>query len=270
MEEKRIQSILQDALEDEIPSVEVQLWTGVRSNLVAGKRYPFRQGENMNNMKSQHRPRLAYAIALIIIAFLAVALITPQGRSLAQSVLAFFTRTESTSFPLEPSQIIEGEPDAAAPTAAAPAPLISVAEAEDQLGFEIAELPFVPEGFNYLGARIYGSAVNIEYETPNQGGHLTIQQSQEGYNQSDWDQVPAEAIIPVKIGELDGEFVRGTFVVYPDETSATWNPDTSMLRLRWEQDDVWFEIAKYGNVEAIEYLDQAGLIKLAESLTVTP
>jgi hypothetical protein len=148
--------------------------------------------------------------------------------------------------------------------------LISVAEAEAQLGFEIAELPFVPDGLNYLGVRIYGNTVNIEYETPDQGGHLSIQQSQEGFYQSEWDQVPAEAIIPVKIGKLDGEFVQGTFVVYPGKTSATWNPDMAMLRLRWEQDDIRFEIAKYGNVEAIEYLDQEGLIKLAESLTLTP
>lgn len=271
MEEKRIQSILQDALEDEIPSSEVQLWPNVKADLVSGKNASLRQGEKMNMTKIGRLPSLAFAIVLIIVAMLAIALITPQGRSFAQSVLSLFTRTDSTSFPLETSQIVDGETASATdPTAVAPAPLISIAEAKDQLGFEIVELPFVPDGFNFLGARVSENAVNIAYETPDKGGHLSIQQSIEGFNQSEWDQVPAEAIIPVKIGELDGEFVQGAFVVYPDDTSATWNPDMAMLRLRWEQDGVWFEIAKYGNVEAIEYLDQAGIIKLAESLTVIP
>jgi hypothetical protein len=269
MGEKRIQSILQNALEDEIPSMEVQLWPRIRANLVADKRKSLQQGEKMNTIQVRRIPRLAIAI-IAIVTLLAVALITPRGRSFAQSVLALFTRAESTSFPLQPSQIWTGEPEAAVPTALPPAPLISVAEAEEQLGFEVAQLPSVPDGFNYLGARIYGDAVNIEYETPDRGGHLSIQQSLEGFYQTDWDQVPAEVIIPVKIGKLDGEFVQGTFVVYPGETSATWNPDIAMLRLRWKQDGVWFEITKYGNVEAIEYLDQAGIIKLAESLTVTP
>jgi len=83
---------------------------------------------------------------------------------------------------------------------------------------------------------------------------------------SDWDQVPADAIVPVRIGELDGEFVRGRFVVYVGETVATWEPDASILRLRWVKDGIWFEMTKSGHAQAIEYLDQAGLIELAESL----
>ena len=69
---------------------------------------------------------------------------------------------------------------------------------------------------------------------------------------------------------MDGEFARGTFVVYAGETAATWNPDAAILRLRWVQDGIWFEMAKWGDVEEIEYLGQAGLIELAESLAVRP
>ena len=112
--------------------------------------------------------------------------------------------------------------------------------------------------------------INIEYETQDKGGHLIISQSLDGYNQSEWDQVPANAVSTVKVGELDGEFTQGAFAVYPRETSATWNPDADILRLRWEKDGIWFEITKFGNVEAIEYLDQAALIELAESLAINP
>jgi hypothetical protein len=117
---------------------------------------------------------------------------------------------------------------------------------------------------------LYGDAVSIEYQTQGYDGHLIIKQSQQGFVQSDWDKVPAKAVVPVKIGELDGEFTHGTFVVYAGETAGTWNPDASILRLRWVQDGVWFEMTKYGNAEAIAYLDQAGLIELAESLAIKP
>jgi hypothetical protein len=145
-----------------------------------------------------------------------------------------------------------------------------VAEAEAQVGFDIAELPFVPDGFDYLGARLYGNAINLEYEAQGGGGHLFIRQSQKGFDRSDWDRVPADTIVPVKIGELDGEFAQGTFVVYVGETVAAWNPDAPILRLRWVRGDIWFEVTKFGDVKTIEYLDQESLIELAGSLTVNP
>jgi hypothetical protein len=206
----------------------------------------------------------------MLAALLAVAMLTPQGRALSQSILQFFTRAEETTIPVPPSQIAAGEPDTSAPTAEPPAPLISVAEAEEQAGFGVAELPFVPDGLNYLGARVYGGAVRIEYQTQGYDGHLIIKQSQQGFVQSDWDHVPTSAVVRVKIGELDGEFIQGTFVVYAGETVGTWNPDAPILRLRWLQDGVWFEMTKYGYADAITYLDQAGLIELAESLAIQP
>ncbi len=270
MDNKKIQSILQDALEEEIPSAQVELWPAVKASLVAGKHKSVQQGEKMNTVKSHRIPRLGFAsLTVVVVALLAVALATPQGRAFAQDVLQFFKRAEDTTLPLQPSQI-PGEPDPSAPTAEPPAPLTSVAEAEARVGFGVAELPFVPDGFNYLGARLYGNAVNVEYETQGRGGHLSIMQSQEGFIQSDWDKVPANAIVPVKIGALDAEFTQGKFVVYTGEASATWNPDAAILRLRWVKDGVWFAMTKHGDVQAIEYLDQAGLIELAESLAVQP
>ncbi len=269
MSNKKIQSILKDVLDEEIPSSQVNLWPAVKADLVAGKYQRNQQGEKMNTIKPRRIPRFALAVTLFL-ALLVVFFVTPQGRSFAQSVLEFFTRAESTTFPLEDSQMAPMVPDETSPTAAPPAPLISVAEAEAQVGFDIAELPYVPEGFVYLGARLYGNNVNIEYQTPDLGGHLNIMQSQDGFYQSDWDNVPPDAVVSVKIGELDGEFVQGIFVVYPGETTATWNPDAPILRLRWVNNGVWFEITKSGDVQPIEYLDQAGLIEIAESLTLQP
>jgi len=264
MDGNNIKSILQDALEDEVPAAQINLLPAVQSRLVAGKQFSLQQGEKMVQTKIK---RLAFS-ALAVVAILAIALATPQGRAVAQSVLQFFRRTENKTFELKPSQIVPVETVQADATAVPPSSLISVAEAEAHVGFDVLELPSVPAGFNYLGARLYGNSVSIEYEARGMGGNLFITQSRDGYWQSelDWDKVPSDAIVPVKIGDVDGEFVKGTFVVYPNDTVATWNPDAAMLRLRWVKDGIWFEMAKFGNVESIEYLDQAGMIELAESM----
>jgi hypothetical protein len=265
---KRIQSILQDALEEEIPSSQVNLWPAVKASLVAGK-HQLQQGAKMNATKSHRIPRLAFAL-LAIVALLAVALATPRGRALAQSVFQFFVRAPGPTFPVPPSLVRTKEPDQSVPTAAPPAPLISVAQAEAQAGFDAAELSFVPDGLNYLGARLYGNAIHIEYRAQDGWAHLFIIQSQDRFLQSDWDRVPAEAIVPVEIGESDGEFVRGRFVVYAGETTATWEPDAPVLRLRWVKDGISFEMIKSGNAKAIEYLDRSAMIELAESLAIKP
>ncbi len=260
MDKKQVQSILQDALEEKVPSSEVNLWRSVKTSLVAGANK--QQGANMNTTQPRRIPRVAYA-TLAIVALLALAFVTPQGRAFAQSIIQLFTRAQSESFPLEEPV---AQTDASAPTAMPPSPLISVAEAEALAGFNLVELPSVPQGFEYLGARMYGNYVSIEYAVPGGGGNLILMQSQAGFLQSEWDQVPANAIVPVKVGGVDAEYTQGTFVVMAGETSATWNSDAPIFRLRWFKDGVWFELTRYGDIHSIEYLDVEGLIELAEGL----
>lgn len=269
MDNKDIKSILEDAVEHEIPASQIDLLSAVRASLVPGRKFSVRQGETMNITRSRRIQRLAFAM-LLVAALVTVALVTPQGRAFAQTILQFFTRAESNSFPLQPSQVVTSPEDPSVPTAEPPASLMSVAEAEVQAGFDAAELPIVPEGFEYLGARLYGNAISLEYGVPGGGSNLILMQSQDGFIQSDWDKAPAEAITSVQINGLDGEFVQGTFVVRPGETSAIWNADAPVLRLRWVKDDIWFEMTKFGDVEPIEYLDREALIALAESLTTDP
>lgn len=272
MDAQRIRSLLQDALEDEIPSAQIKLWPAVKAALVAGKYPPSQQGARMNtpNTSSPRRAqRASAAAALAVIALLALAFATPQGRALAQSIWQLFTRAEGDTFPLQPSEIVV-QTDPAAPTAAPPAPLISLAEAEAQAGFDAAEFPATLEGLSYLGARLYGDAISIEYEAPGGDGHLILLQSRSGFLKSDWDRVPAEDVVPVKIGDVDGEFAQGAFVAEAGVSSAMWNPGAPIVRLRWVKDGVWFELARYGRAESLAHLDQAGLIALAESLTSQP
>jgi len=266
MDNKNLKSILQDALEDQMPAAQINLLPAVQARLVARKQSP-QQGETMNKNRTQ---KLAFS-AIAFVALIAVLFITPQGRAFAQNVLHFFTRAESDMLPLQPWQIAPSEAVQADSTDLPPSQLITIiSDAERLVGFDAAELASTPEGFTFLGARLYGDAISLEYEAQGGGGNLIIMQSREGYVQSNWDKVPADVIISVKIGDIDGEFVQGTFVVSAGDTSATWNPDAPVLRLRWIRDGVWFEMTKFGDVKAIEYLDQAGLIELAKNMKFTP
>lgn len=260
MDKNHLQSILRDALEEKVPSSEIDLWRSVKASLVAGTAK--QQGVNMNTTQPRRIPRATY-VTLAVVILLSLTFVTPQGRALAQNVIQFFTRAQSESF--QPDGLVT-EAGPTASTAMPPAPLISVAEAKTLAGFDLAELPSVPQGFEFLGARMYGKSVSLEYGVPGGGGNLVLMQSKEGFLQSEWDQVPADAIVPVKVGDVDAEYARGAFVVMAGETSATWNSDAPIFRLRWMKDGIWFELTKYGDVSSIEYLDMEGLIALAESL----
>jgi len=255
-----IKKMLNQSLEEEHPAAEIQLWPDIHRAL-AGEDL----GRSPGRTPGTIRRRLALASATALVLLSAV-LITPQGRALAQSLVEFFTRTESTAFSLEAEQIPNPEAELA-PEAQAPAPYLSLEEAEDKAGFQAAALPEAPEGFSYLGSRSSGKQITSHYQAEGMGGSLTITQSRDGYSESDWDQVPGDTVEPVRVRGSQGAFVQGAFVVFPGVEEAAWNPEVPLLRLRWQENGFWMEISKQGSVESIEYLDQAGLIELAETLS---
>jgi len=269
MDYKKLKSILQDALEEEIPSSEVKLWPAIRASLVAGKKISIQQGEKMNSVNSRRISR-GTLVTLAVAALMAIALVSPQGRAFAQTLLQFFRRAESNVLPLPVGQIAAPEDDQAIATIQPPVPRVSVTEAEQAAGFDALELPEPPEGFIFTGAMAGPGGISIQYEVVGGGGALVINESKDGFMQSEWDQAPVESISQVRIGDLDAEIVQGAYVVYPGETVAKWNSDAPILRLRWIEDGIWFEMAKFGGVERIQYLGQDELIELAASLTNAP
>ncbi len=266
MDRKNIQSILKDAVEQEVPPSTIDLLPNVKERLVAGIN---QQGEKMNSTSSRRMSRVVLA-SLAVVALLAMAFITPQGRAFAQSVLQFFRRSESNVLPL-PTEMVAPTPAEGEPTALPPSPMMSVQEAERVAGFDAQELPTVPDGLEYLGAQGTPGSISIQYEVRGGGGALVINESPHGFVQSEWDQAPVEAISQVMVGDVDAEIVQGVYVVYPnDPNAARWNSDAPVLRLRWVKDGIYFEMAKFGGVEAIAYLDQDALIALAATISNEP
>ncbi|MFN2195587.1 MAG: hypothetical protein ACK2UW_05625 [Anaerolineales bacterium] len=250
-------------------------------------------------MNASARPNLKKAaVVLVFVTVLVAAAIalTPQGRVWAQQVLRLFTRTEGLSFPLSPAQIeganlaqsadADGE---AQPTAAPPATLLFFDQActqadaqanslcQAQLAAEAAGFtPWLPAWDDpglFLTSLAYDSARGIVQAGYGYRGYpdainsvMIFQGTGALPAGSDWQKVPAQYIQTVEVAGAPAEYVQGAFIARPGATQATWESEISMARLRWKQGEQWFEIFKAGQPERVTFMDQAGMIRLAESL----
>jgi hypothetical protein len=225
MDNKKILYLLQDALEEEIPSAQIKLWSAVKASLVAGKHPFFQQGEKMNLTKLRRNSRIALA-TLIIITLLGIAFITPPGRAFAQKLFQFFVPVQETAFPLPPQPSPMASADGTVTSQSNPTGYASyrtIAEAQSVVDFTIYQLPEDPKGFALSGVDVQHDMgiVYIHYNAIGGGGELMIIESLSGFPQSPWSEVPPDAIEKVTIYGMSGEYVQGMFVVYPGATSAT-------------------------------------------------
>jgi hypothetical protein len=277
MDNKKIQSILHDALEKEIPSSEVDLWQAVKANLVAGDQ----QGENMNNQP--HRiPRAAFALIVIVI-LLALTFITPQGRAFAQSILKFFIRSGSDSISVptaEPYQWITTTPGAPLPTSTPhPAeaafaakcgnfsnPTCSVEQIRGMINFPVKELGKIPEGFYFSGATGGPDSVTLIYYYEEQNGSIAVTiERWTGVPSPQSDLVGSSAEVEkVQIGNLEGEYFKGIFAYNDGSDTATWDSDFGNETLRWVDGNVSYTILYFYPPTP---MGKEGMVALADSLT---
>jgi hypothetical protein len=289
MDDKDIHTALSDSLEAEIPSRDVHLWPRVRADLVSGNA---RRGEKKMNSTWQ---RIALA-ALALIALLAITLATPQGRALAQKMFQFFAVTEEKSFPiptdqvapapgtptpppaillpLEPVQANQPAPAATLDTACGTpasqaAYFCQIKAAEAQAGFDAKEFLFDPKGLEFSTAAFIPETgeIRMEFVVKTGGGYLYLRQGVADFpvQTDNWGKVPSDAVEQVSVNGLYGEIASGTFVVYPNATSAVWEPG-GQLSLAWRDGDRWFALEKMGDPYPIEWITKDELIKLAEGL----
>ena len=285
MDNKNIQSILQDALEEQFPSSQIQLWAAIEGGLVADKQSLVQRAEKMDRPKRQRLQRTAFAI-LIMAILLTIALITPQGRAFAQSILQFFVRTESDSLPVptEPVNWVEMTPGVVHPTITAlppmavfaddcgdfPEPTCSVEQIREKVDFEVKELRNIPEGMYFIGATGGPDNVFVKYEFENNSGGLSIfEERWAGKPAQGTSEVGASAIVEkVQIGDLDGEYFRGSFVMQAGESVTTWDRNFQAETLRWVDSDISYTL-QYDFTSQIP-LGKEGLVALAESMTIVP
>src|SRR5690606_30788142 len=220
MDNKKIQSILQDVLEEEIPSSQIKLWKNIKESLVARK--DIQQGKKMKQSKSDNFPRTAFGLAVIVI-LLTVAFVSPQGRAFAQRIFQFFMVTNEKSFPIPteqvftfpdaptllPTQILPLEPvqvnipmpsttpDISCNTSASQVTYFCQIKAtEEQAGFDAKEFPYDPKGMKFSNATFNPSTGEITMEFVTGGGYLYLRQGIADFPTWNvpWAKVPSDAV----------------------------------------------------------------------------
>ena len=244
------------------------------------------------------RHRILTAISLTALSVIAFILLTPQGRAFAQTIFEFFTRTDQESFPLSDEEVdlfyapfpihalslVEVTPSPPFPLSnycSTPEEVgtyeCEIQRVERQLNIDLKEFSAVPPSLTFAEIWLYPSIsntntsniVSISYQTS--GASLSLAQGIGDFPPaSDWEKVPSSAVQQVKIGEYDGEYVNGFFWLRNGDTKLTWMSTGADQRIRWRDDERWFEIIAFSGPGTSGYLDKQALISLASDMVYQP
>jgi hypothetical protein len=245
--------------------------------------------------------RLKIAFAIVTLLIISALFITPQGRAWAQEVFQFFKRTNSTTIPLSEHDLKSMEfveervelplvpvfvPRVSAAMAALPGcetPRESqsyrcqIAIAEFELGFDLKELPRKPQGWKFEFVHYDTASKNttivysFDLSYRNFGNlHLTqgLGDISGFYKDRPWQVVPAETVETVKVGNHDGEYVKGSFII--DGSNLRWDEYDPHQRLAWSDGIRWYLLELWPNRNLPVTMQQGQLIELAESLVDSP
>lgn len=264
MNKRRMQSILKDLTEQKAPKAEINLWPAIESRL------PMSEMSHSKGtiMKTRNKlvPRLATAIAVIVILGGVLIAATPQGQAMAQSLLQFFTRAESNELPLQSFQLTPlpasgiSKPDPASIIDANP----EITEVELQAGYDVLEPSWIPSNLTFAGASIEDQKiVRIFYRFVDTNGLVFRQEPERTAEDCELCGMvgPDAPIEQVAIGDTTGEYVEGVWKL--TEQGPVWESDPYQKTLRWQMDGMAFELLYMGPPDTLSMED---MIAIAESL----
>ncbi len=298
------QSILLHIAAEDIPAGEIDLWPGLREDLVRSKPFNQRGNSSMSTkMNTAKRFQLALGAGLVTIFAVAFLLFTNPGKAFAQQVLGYFIPASQTGHPvpalnLTAQAMPEEQRPTSAPTAIpaathdCPPPAEGETAQQSQYGCDVAYLqaemgawvkvlPFDYGHLEYRAFDIYNlpssptAILRIVYG-PAPDGAIAVLQGQgdfpptlsEDGSDDYYSEVPSEAIQPVTVNGQPGEYVEGGFAQMGGSDQYTWTDEIPIVRLRWKEGDTWIEITRFGVPEL--YRDVLGsrenLLALAEAL----
>lgn len=153
--------------------------------------------------------------------------------------------------------------------------LWDIDEASNQVGFYIKSPSFVPLSYSFGGVELRPDrqAIVLNYDSRD-GSILRISQRRDGL---EYQSISKQARIEtIRIGNHIGEYVAGAWKATqndrtPNEKTitlnATWDTDANVHFLRWQEDDILYEIIFIGdNSGSEDYLDKDALVAIAENL----
>jgi hypothetical protein len=264
---------------------DVDLWPEIRrqyEECLAGR------GEK----KERHpaHPRVNRRLSLTGIVTLAVLLLagawilTPMGNSFAQGVLHFFDLRDADEFPAPtdvPAIWTNPTPGVAAPTLTpwpGPAfagvcgsymdPNCTVEQIRGMVDFPILELGTIPANVYFAGATGGPDMVGLLYKPVDQQGFIFLWESPWSGDPSEkWQVGPSAVVESVQIGDLIGEYVRGSFGYFDGQPLVTWDSNADAQTLSWVADGVYLELQSAGSAMPF---DRDQMVALAESMTDQP
>jgi hypothetical protein len=204
-------------------------------------------------------------------------LVSPTLRSMAQDILDFFDRDDNDTFPVTPlaPEVVEAPSDIDAELVDSS---VSVADAENILGFDILIPAELPSGYALVGAQPSPetSSASLIFSHP-PGRALIINQwtvsSEVNDDSSTWGKIAQSANVQIVIIHgVRGEYVEGGWAIFPGADEAQWLPESPQRRLRWREGGMMFEITTMGGsgddagAPGYSYVGQQEMIALAESM----
>jgi hypothetical protein len=164
---------------------------------------------------------------------------------------------------------------------------LTVAQAEEQAGFDVLEPTKLPEFLSWIGARYEAEhkTVNLFYHLnlslsivpPNDNGlFLSEQLAPDPANGTPWGfrlgdsnammadntySIVGGGIQTVQINAVPGQYVEGVWAGKNNDGTWAWEPVPSIKRLRWQMNGMAYEMSYLG-----DDITQADLIAIAESM----
>ena len=232
---------------------------------------------------------ILYVWVLLVVAFVGL---TPQGRALAQTLFKFFTTTDQSSIPLSTQEIeffyqpvptyaltlVQVTPEIISPyncsiPGGAGTYRCKIERIEKEWGMDLKEFSETPPGWSFTEAETssFSSSssqdvvLDIVYQTS--GGYLFLSQ---GTGDLPSDKVLSSAVEQVQIGDTYGEYVAGFFGVRNGDTNYTWASAGADQRIRWREDERWFQILELAGPGTSGYMNKQTLIALAAAMVYQP
>jgi hypothetical protein len=145
-----------------------------------------------------------------------------------------------------------------------------VEEIRGKVDFTVKELSDIPEGMYFIGATGGPDSIFLKYEFENHSGGLTIfEERWTGKPAEGTSEVGASALVEkVQIGNLAGEYFRGSFSMRAGDPVTVWDPDFPVETLRWVEGGVSYTLG-YDFTTQMP-LGKARLIALAQGMTTEP
>ncbi len=201
--------------------------------------------------------RLAWGLAVLLVILLVGSItLIPAVRAIARQVYFSFIAAPTNQIKVQvtltsPADLFNYSDPANFP--------LSLEQAQSRSGFQVRQISSIPPGLVLIGARFdpYYNAVTQLY----QGDHFSLFLTQRPPgNSQDVFSVGTQAVVEmVKIGSVQGEFVRGGWKAVSTQAAtgaqtpassvsitAVWDDSLPQSTLRWQADHMAFELRALG------------------------